>query len=333
MQDAPPTRMNLLEALKAAEGSYVSGPELAERLKLSRTAIWKQIQSLKALGYDIETHPRLGYRLDSAPDILVPAEVLPHLTTRWLGRNYHHHHTLGSTNDEAMQLAARGAPHGTVVIAEVQTAGKGRLQRQWVSPPNAGIYMTVIFRDARPLQDAFQPSAIIALAVVRTLELHCGLRAAIKWPNDVLLNGKKISGILSEMQSDQDITRFIVVGVGVNVNHGIEDFSGPFRYPATSAAMELGRRVGRRDFLLRFLSVMEEIYDRVSAEGFGSILPEIEAASAVLGRTVTIARGARGDITGKAVRFTPEGALVLQTEDGAEETIWVGDVLRVRNGF
>ena len=328
MTTADPTHLQVLHLLKEKKGSYVSGTSLASRLKLSRTSVWKHIQNLRSLGYGILSHPKEGYNLTEVPDFLIAEEIVPYLGTSWLARSYHHYRQIGSTNDEALILAAKGAEHGTVVVAEEQTKGRGRLQRSWFSPAGCGIYLSMILRTPLPIQEAPQSSMVAGLALVKVLQENYGLQAAIKWPNDVLIRGKKLVGILADMQSDQDYTRFVVIGMGINVNHRQSDLTGPFRYPATSLAIELGSPVKRRDLLLNVIHRLETEYDRFLKNGFGAMLTEFERASAILGKQLRIQSG-KEEFSGMALGFTREGALRLLKGDGKEEVIWVGDVLRV----
>ncbi len=321
----------LLEMLKENEGRHCPGPDLAERLGLSRTGIWKHVQALKARGYEIESHAKEGYMLVKSPDLLTPEEVAPYLKTAWLGRRYHHFAKLGSTNDQALLFAGEGAPHGTVTTAEEQTAGRGRLRRPWESPPGCGIYMSMLLEPPIAARDAPQVILVSGLALVKTLSEEFGLSAQLKWPNDVLIGGKKISGMLAEMQSDQDAVRFLVIGVGINVNHRPEDMPETFRYPATSLAIELGRTVKRRDVLAAFLERFEREYERFVKEGLTALLPELEGASGVIGKVVTLLKGEE-QVSGVVTGFTAEGALLLADSQGREEIVWVGDITRVE-GF
>jgi BirA family transcriptional regulator, biotin operon repressor / biotin---[acetyl-CoA-carboxylase] ligase len=332
MSRAERTHELILQLLKEKKGSSVSGTGLASRLSLSRTSVWKHIQRLRSLGYEISSHPKEGYTLTAIPDLLIPEEIVPHLETSWLARVYHHYRQIGSTNDEALLLAAQGAQHGTVVVAEEQTRGRGRLQRSWVSAAGCGICFSIILRSPLPVQEAPQSTMVAALALVKVLSESYGLRVSIKWPNDVLLGGKKVAGILADMQSDQDHTRFLVIGIGINVNQNESDLAGPFRYPATSLAMDLGAPVQRRKLLLNLLHRLEQEYDHFFQNGFGAMLPEFERASAILGRQLQIQSGKEA-LSGKALGFTQEGALRLLKEDGKEEIIWVGDVLRVEGRY
>ncbi len=328
MSHADPNHWTILRLLKAKPGGYVSGTFLASQLGLSRTGIWKHIQNLRGLGYEITSHPKEGYRLEALPDLLMPEEVILNLNTSWLGHSYHYFKEIGSTNDQALLLASKGAPHGTVVVAETQTAGKGRLARSWESPSLHGIYFSTLLRTAIPTQEAPQCNLTAALALARVLSRNYGLKVAIKWPNDVLIEGKKVSGILTEMQSDQDRTRFLVLGMGINVNQQPQDFSASFRYPPTSVAVEVGQPVMRQTLFIRLLREMETLMDIFLSQKFSQLLEELESYSHVHGRNVTV-HLPQGDVRGKVTGFTREGALKLQTSDGKESIIWAGDVTRM----
>lgn len=328
MPDKLPTHWHILRLLKATSAGYLSGPEIASQLGISRTGVWKHIRKLTAMGYTIATHSKNGYQLTDVPDLLIPEEVLPNLSTKALGRTYHHFHSLGSTNDQALALAMEGAPHGTVVVAEEQTKGRGRLRRPWVSDARNGIYVSILLRTAVPISDAHQSTLLAAISLVRTLRRLYDLKASVKWPNDVLVENRKISGILTEMQSDQELTRFLVVGVGINVNHKPEELQGPFRYPATSLAVETGHRLNRQKLLADFLNEFDGDYDRLLNHGFEPFLREFEEISSVLGKIVTIHCG-KTEYTGRVGGFTPDGALRLSIDGKREEILWVGDVTQV----
>jgi BirA family transcriptional regulator, biotin operon repressor / biotin---[acetyl-CoA-carboxylase] ligase len=332
MSETISTQWRILSALKENETRFVSGATLASRFHLSRTGVWKHMGTLRARGYEIESHPREGYRLLSSPDLLIPEEVLPELKTSWVAGAYEHHLQIGSTNDRALLLAKGGASHGTVVVAEEQSQGRGRLGRPWVSNPGAGIYMSLILRKPLPVRHAPQSTLVAALSLVKVLREEYGLAAAVKWPNDVLIGGCKVAGILTEMQSEQESVRFIVVGIGVNVNQSAEDLAGPFRYPATSLAAEFGTRLNRKAVLLALLHRLELDYGRFFSEGLASLLPDLEATSAVLGKEVTVVQG-EVEISGKAIGFTEEGALRLSAGNMEEKTIWAGDITQVKGAF
>lgn len=326
------TQLQILRLLKDSEGSFVSGVALAEKVGISRPGVWKHIKSLKQAGYEIQSRSRLGYMLVAVPDSLSPGEIVPNLTTRWLAHSYSYLSTIGSTNDYALLLAAEGAPHGALVVAEQQTKGRGRLEREWMSCPHRGIYLSLLLRNPLPIQVAPQSSYIGSLALVKMLREHFGVAASIKWPNDVLINGRKVAGILTETQSDQDFSRLIVVGIGINVNHNSEEIAGPFRYPATSIAIETGVAVKRQKVLLELLARFEREYERFVKNGLPALLPEIEKYSAVLGKTIRVVYGNR-EIAGKACGISPEGALLLRREDGSQEAVWAGDIVRIEGGI
>jgi BirA family biotin operon repressor/biotin-[acetyl-CoA-carboxylase] ligase len=322
------TQLEILRILKENEAGFVSGEGLAESLGISRPGVWKHINRLKEMGYEIQSQSGMGYRLVAVPDSLAHKEIVPNLKTGWLAHSYHYLKTVGSTNDHALLLAAEGAPHGTLVVAEEQTSGRGRLRREWISYPNLGIYLSILLRNPLPVRIAPQSSYIGSLALVKMLRKEFGITASIKWPNDVLINGRKAAGILTETQSDQDFSRFIVMGIGINVNHSREEMAGPFRYPATSIAIEAGFAIKRQRVLLSFLDQFERDYDLFLKKGISVLIPEFEAHSGVLGKIITVVSGNR-EITGRAQGFTHEGALLLLRDDGSQKTIWVGDVSRV----
>lgn len=327
-----PTQSEIIKLLRDRAGNFVSGADLADKFGISRTGIWKHIRKLKAMGYDIVSHPKDGYMLVEIPDLLTEEAVRPILTTRWLGRSWHFLETVGSTNDHALLLAAQGEPHGAVVVAEEQTGGRGRLGRKWVSAKGRGIYMSILLRDSLPVRIAPQTIYVAGFSLAKVLRSQFGLRATMKWPNDILIEGRKVAGILAEMQSDQDLSRFMVVGVGINVNSSSEEMSGPFRYPATSISIQMGRAVKRLDLLAPFLSRFEEDYEEFLREGFSHLIADLEAFSEILGKKITILFGER-QICGKAMGFTQDGALLLLKDDGETESVWAGDVARVEGAI
>jgi len=328
MADQVPTHWQILELLKHEEPDHISGPRIASKLNISRTAVWKHIQKLRSLDYDISSHPKAGYRLLASPDSLIPEEIASRLQTAFLGKTYFHYEQTGSTNDQALRLAAQGAPHGTVVVAEEQTRGRGRLGRPWISTARKGVMFSLLLREPLRTGQAPQMGLTAALSVVKVLRDGYNLPASIKWPNDVLIRSHKVAGILTEMQSDQDLIRFLVIGIGINVNHERSDLAGPLRYPATSLALELGGRQRRQDLLLALLHQLERDHDRIIAEDFKALLPEIEDASGLLRKSITVQCG-REEFSGTVLGLTPDGALRLLTTAGKEEIIWAGDVTQV----
>lgn len=340
MMDRSSTCLAVLAELKRRSHETVSGNELAAALGISRTAVWKHIRTLQSRGYQIESRAKKGYRLKAWSHSLRPEEVIPLLRTRCFGRTYEYHETIGSTNDRAMDLARSGAPHGTAVVAEEQTAGRGRLRRPWVSPKGLGLYVSVILRPDLPPRHGPETTLVASLALVRSLRDLYTLDARIKWPNDILISGKKVAGILTEMHSDPDRIQFVVVGVGVNVLHGTEDLPADTLYPATSLALEREKLVAetsreepwpwsRPHVLAGFLKTWEELDEIYMARGLEALRADLIEVSAVLGKAVRV-QVSEGIVEGVARDLTDRGALVLDMEDGRQETVWVGDILHLR---
>jgi BirA family biotin operon repressor/biotin-[acetyl-CoA-carboxylase] ligase len=310
----------VLQTLKGASGP-VSGESLASHLGLSRAAVWKRINRLKAMGYVILGEPRRGYRLLGSPDKLLAEEIIPGLATRRLKGPVHHFHSLPSTNDLAKELGAQGAPEGTLVVAETQTRGRGRLGRQWDSPPGGGLYVSLLLRPALPPTQISQITLTAAVAVARALGRAAGITPGIKWPNDVLLEAKKVGGILTEMETEADQIRFLVVGLGLNVNN--PEFPAELQDLATSLARVTGHTFSRRNILRAWLEEFEDLYEQFLAFEFAGILAEWKAYTVTLGRAVTVRQGLR-EISGLALDVAPDGALLLQT--GA------GEIVRISSG-
>ena len=216
-------REAVLAALKDKKGEWVSGEALSGILKVSRTTVWKHVRTLQAEGYEVDSSSKKGYRLSAPPDLLSPDEVCPGLVTKVLGQeHYFYYQEIDSTNNQARALASKGYPEGTIVVAELQTDGRGRRGRSWYSPASQGIYISVILRPMLPLKEISRVSLITAVAVAETLEEELNLPARIKWPNDILINNRKIAGILSEAVTDMDGIEYIVVGIGLNINNQLQ---------------------------------------------------------------------------------------------------------------
>lgn len=315
-----PGLQELLTALREAPGP-VSGETLAARVGLTRAGVWKRLQRLQAQGYVITGEPRRGYLLVSVPDKLLPAEILHNLKTRRLRGPVYHLEEAASTNDLAKALGARGAPEGTLVAAEAQSAGRGRLGRDWLSPPGLGLYVSLVLRPTLPPTELPQITLTTAVAVVRALQRAAGASPGIKWPNDLILGGKKLGGILTEMETESDRIRYLVVGLGLNLNN--PDFPPELAETATSLFRERGRSCKRVPVLQSWLEEFEGLYERFLAGKFPEILAEWREHSVTLGRQVTVTQGTR-QVTGLAREVAPDGALILETASG--------EVLRVSSG-
>jgi BirA family biotin operon repressor/biotin-[acetyl-CoA-carboxylase] ligase len=310
----------ILGALKEA-GAPLSGEALAGLLGLSRAAVWKRINRLKASGYAIEGSPRRGYRLLGLPDKLLPAEIMEGLKTRYLRGPIHHFDSLPSTNDLAKELGSKDAAEGSLVVAESQTKGRGRLGREWDSPPAAGLYVSLLLRPLLPPTEMPQITLTAAVAVVRALRRSAGLTPGIKWPNDLLVDGKKLGGILTEMETESDRIRHLVVGLGLNINN--REFPPPLNLTATSLVLATGSSISRREILQAWLEEFEALYDLFLNRDFEAILDEWRSYNVTLGQTVTVRQGPK-EISGLALDVAGDGALLLRQE--------TGEVIRVTSG-
>ncbi|MGE5380625.1 MAG: biotin--[acetyl-CoA-carboxylase] ligase [Methylocystaceae bacterium] len=319
-------RAATLSMLRQGMGDWVSGETLAESLNVSRTAIWKQIKKLQEDGYSIESASKKGYRLLEVPDVLSPDEVCPGLQTEVFGRvHYIYLEEVGSTNTYARELAASGYPEGTVVVAESQTAGRGRRGRAWHAPLSEGICVSLLLRPKLPLKEISRISLVTAAAVAQMLETQLGLTASIKWPNDIQIRGKKIAGILTEGVTDMDGVEYIVAGIGLNVNIRAEQFPEEFRDRATSVLAELGRPYSRGKLLQSLLAHFESSYQLLLAGGFGDILKEVRKRSTVIGHEVHL-DAVNGFVTGLAVDIDDNGFLVVRDDSGAMQTVMSGEI-------
>ena len=303
----------ILRDLRDCDG-YLSGKALSTRLGVSRVSVWKHIHSLKDNGYVIEASPK-GYRLVSSPDLLLPCEF-PDLEQR-----IHYFREIDSTMDAARDLAKRGAKDGTIVIAETQTQGRGRLSRKWLSP-EGGIYFTVILRPR--ISPAYAPriNLMAAIAVATTIRKLSGLKAELKWPNDVLITGKKVCGILAEMDAEMDMINFVNVGIGINANSSV---SGSQK-GAVSLRDMLGREVCRRDLLSLLINEIERWQPRLMQE---DLLKNWRELSATLDKEVRV-MSLGEQVRGRAMDIDATGALILRGMDGSLRTVLVGDCTHLR---
>nr|PZN03475.1 MAG: biotin--[acetyl-CoA-carboxylase] ligase [Bacillota bacterium] len=313
----------LLLFLLSKKGIYVSGEELSEKFGVSRTAIWKQINRLRELGYEIDSVPRVGYCLKKSPDLLLPEEIVQNGPFEFLASKIYHYTSIGSTNDEAKKLAQMGAPHGTLVIAEEQTGGRGRLGRKWVSPPGQGIWLSIILRPSLEPSEAPRITMACAVAAAKAIRQEVGVNCLIKWPNDLLIDGKKVAGILTEMSADMDKIHYVVTGIGMNVNNA--EFPPDIEKTATSLKLASGEEVERLKILTQFLSQFEEIYRSLEGGKFEAILGEWRQLSCNLGKRVRII-GRNFELEGTALDVDGDGALLIKTDEGQVERVLSGDV-------
>jgi BirA family biotin operon repressor/biotin-[acetyl-CoA-carboxylase] ligase len=295
----------------------VSGEAIANRLKVSRTAVWKAINTLREVGYVIEGDAK-GYVLTRTPDLLLPQEVNGLLATKTMGRRIEHHYTIGSTNERARQLAEEGCPEGTLVISEVQETGKGRIGRSWVSP-KGGIWMSLVLKpDIRP-RDAPVLTLAGGVAVTEALS-RIGVQATLKWPNDVLVNERKVCGILTEMSGEMERVHYIVMGFGLNANFPLEDLPSEIRSRSTTLRKEMGEAVERKRLVADIMKGFEAVY----GEAPSSIIERWKRASSTIGRTVQVVTK-KGFVKGLAKDLDGTGALIVRDDAGQETTVYSGD--------
>jgi BirA family transcriptional regulator, biotin operon repressor / biotin---[acetyl-CoA-carboxylase] ligase len=318
--------VQILTALRAAGDGAVSGADLSQRLHVSRAAIWARIEDLRSLGYDIEASPHRGYRLLSTPDVLHADDLISRLgRTKVIGRDIRVFQETTSTNDVIEKLAHDGVKEGVVVFAESQSRGRGRLGRKWMSPARRGLWFSVLLRpDLRP-QEATRLTIASATALRRAIAAQTGLEPAIKWPNDILVHGRKVAGILVELNAELDRIKYVVLGIGVDVNLNAADFPAELRKLATSLKAELDKPVSRPELAVALLRELDRDYARAVGGQFAAVADEWEAHGTTIGQNVVIRMGER-QIRGRAESLGEDGELLLRTDHGHLERVVGGDV-------
>lgn len=318
---------SILHMLREQPGGFVSGEAMCQACGVSRTAIWKHIKELQDAGYEIEAVRNKGYRLVQSPDLVTASEIRDGLQTSLLGQSIVYHETIDSTNTLAQKLALNGAPEGTLVIADEQTAGRGRRGRNWFSPPHSGVWMSLILRPQLPVAHAAQITLVTAVAMARALTRLTGVEAGIKWPNDILFDKRKCCGILTEMHAEFDQVHHLVLGIGINVNVPQEQFPEELQSIATSLQGVKGEPIPRAEVVRAVMEELEPLYRRyVDGGGFASIREDWKRSNITLGRQI-VAQTARGPITGEALDIDEFGVLLVRREDGETEKIYSADIL------
>ncbi|KLU55360.1 biotin--[acetyl-CoA-carboxylase] ligase [Paenibacillus sp. BGI2013] len=316
---------DLLHMLLNAEGRFVSGEEISRNLSISRTAVWKHVNKLRDMGYEFEAVSRKGYRLLTKPDSIDATGLQLALDTTVFGRKAVLLASTLSTQGDVLKLAEQGQAEGAVVIAEEQTGGRGRFGRQWFSPPGKGIWMSVLLRPDLPLQHTPQLTLLTGVAVCRAVRACSGADAGIKWPNDVLIDGRKVCGILLESTVEDHEVRYCIAGIGVDVNFDPEDYPEDLTTIATSLKMETGQSVDRTKLTAAILTELEQLYFLYQKEGFGVISALWEALSVSMNREITVTNP-HGVIEGKAIGLDPSGALIVEKHDGEHTLIISGEI-------
>lgn len=315
----------IIQILKSRPDDFISGEQLSKELGCSRTAVWKHIDALREDGYAFEAVSKRGYRLLRAPHRLNEERLRDLLQTKTLGRSLHLFDTVDSTQTAAHHLVADGAPEGTLVIAERQTSGRGRMGRSWHSPKGTGIYMSLVLKPRVPLQFTPQLTLLAAVALCRGIKRHADVPIGIKWPNDLLIRGKKVSGILLESNAEDERLRYIIAGMGIGVNLLPDDYPPELRDIATSLAIETGRTIEREPLIADVLLELEELYALYHEQGFAPIRLMWEAYSASLNRPVRI-NSPQGVIEGIAEALDDSGGLLVRMPDGERLRVYSGEV-------
>ncbi len=319
------SRDKILSLFRTHPDQYLSGQEISRLLNISRAAVWKQVKALRQLGFEIEAKHSQGYRLLAAPDLLLAAEIENGLNCQYIGQSVISLSETDSTNVQARRLAEEGVLEGTVVVADRQSAGRGRLGRRWESPSGVNLYCSILLRPKIPVQQAPQLTFLSAVAVAETLNKICQLSAKVKWPNDIVVNGAKISGLLNEMSAETEQIHFVILGIGVNLNMLEDQFPDKLKYPATSAFLETGKLVNRLIFLQEFLQCLDKYYSEFLREGFVPIRRRWENLCNMMNMQVEVDQGS-GNLCGTVVGLDAEGALRVQLDNGQIERILAGDV-------
>jgi len=318
------TKDILLGYLREEQGNWISGETLSGRMGVSRAAVWKQVSRLRQEGYEIHSSSKKGYLFLGAPEMLLPAEIREGIGTEVFGRKEIAYFTeLDSTNRKAKELAAEGAPEGTLVVAEAQTRGRGRIGRSWYSPFRTGIYTSLILRPRLPPHEAPKITLVTGVAVAEALLAGTPLKPDIKWPNDILIRGRKICGILTETSTEMDAIDFVVVGVGINVN--TREFPVDLKEIATSVYLETGKIFDRVMLVQEFLRQFERLYTLFLHSGFEPIGKRWSELSILLGKDVTVHMIDR-TCKGRVLELNRDGALIIRDEHGELEKIYSGDI-------
>ncbi|MFC4322680.1 biotin--[acetyl-CoA-carboxylase] ligase [Litchfieldia salsa] len=318
-------RKRLLELFSHSETEFISGQKISELLGCSRTAVWKHIEDLRAEGYEVNAIRKLGYQIKSKPDKISSNEIQLGLETRILGSSIHFEEVTTSTQKLAHKLAYEGVDEGTIVVTEEQTEGRGRLDRKWFSPKYTGIWMSLILRPNIPPTSAPQLTLLVAVGVAQAIQEVTGIEPDIKWPNDILVSGKKVVGILTELQAEPDRINSVIIGIGINVNQTQEQFPEPINNTATSLSIITGKKIDRALLLQQILLHIEKLYLTYLKNGFKVIKLLWESYAINIGHQM-VARTIQGDIKGHALGITDDGVLKIQSDNGEIHLIHSADI-------
>lgn len=317
-------KREVLEVLKKNKNCFTSGEQLSNQLGVTRTAVWKYINALKQEGYIIESVPRKGYKLTNEPDILSKNELLIELEQSRLGNNIYYFETIDSTNSYAKKMALDGAVEGTIVLSDEQTGGRGRLGRAWVSPPGTSISMSMLLRPDILPNEAAKITEITAASLANAISKVTGLDVGIKWPNDIIIDNKKVCGILTEMNAELNNINYVIVGIGINVN--IDEFPEEISNIATSLKRIVGKDVSRKDIVINIVKEFEKLYyDFINTGSLDRTVEICKEKSVTLGKVVKIINK-KETIIAKAIDITENGELVIKKDDGEIINVISGEV-------
>lgn len=321
-------RQKIIEMLRNTGENFLSGESIAERLGISRAAVWKHIQKLRRSGYEITSRERCGYKFTDAPDLLLANDIKDGLNTQVIGKEIYYFPSTDSTNSTAKVFAYRNVPDGTVVVAEEQTGGKGRLNRTFYSPRGKGIWFSLILRPKLVPSDAPKCTLLAAVSIAHAMD-RFGLKAQIKWPNDVMFDGRKLVGILTELSAEMSRITYIVLGIGINVNIARDEFPPELRDVATSLMEMKGEKLSRIQFFRAVLEEFDKLYVDITSDpkrGFVRMLDEWRKYNITLGKSVRVITASSGEyFLGRARDIDADGALLVETKDGLER-VFAGDV-------
>jgi BirA family transcriptional regulator, biotin operon repressor / biotin---[acetyl-CoA-carboxylase] ligase len=318
----------LLTLLAENATIVISGTRIAREIGVSRSMVWQWVRQLRGVGVRVKGKAGSGYFLERVPDILTPDMLRQRLKGGLFGKRIYHFFKIDSTNRVALELGHAGEPEGAVVLAEGQTAGKGRAGRTWQSDRAAGIYVTLLLRPRLAPVQAPLLTMMAGLSAHAAIQAQTGLTVDLKWPNDLLIGGKKVGGILTEMHAEPSQVRFVIVGIGLNVNQ--EKFPGELGTTATSLRLETGKQVSRLELLVRLLREFENDYNRFLREGPAGVTQKFEAVSSYAhGKRVRVTNGTES-FAGTTAGLGPEGLLQVKRDDGQLVTVISGDVAEAR---
>jgi len=316
-------KTKILKVLRNSD-KYISGQSICDELGISRTAVWKYMNQLKEDGYGIEATQNKGYNITNYPDVLTEVELGSLFENEFLGNKIYSYNEIDSTNNEAKKKAEDGATQGTLIITECQNGGRGRRGKKWISPSGSGIWMSFVLRPTIHPYGASMITLVAALAVVGALKSINDLECKIKWPNDIVVNGKKICGILTEMSSELDAVNYVIIGIGINVN--ISEFDEEISDIASSIFLETGHMVKRSQVIADFAKCFEEYYKIFMQTGdMSGLIKEYNGLLINVGREVKISN-INSQFIGNAIGINEKGELLVKKQDGSIEKIMSGEV-------